>query len=389
MEPLISSQSFRNRIVILILITWGVVAALLLWQFRLISICSSHLDELTNRLLYFREAIHLPQPYRANQAIHLEQELELVQSLRIKIEAEQSSIWLARDVQQILYQTDRFIEQARGFLAIELLPIKLAERFRENRQYANTDSQLVINYFELAAFSFEALFGEHKNNPEIYRSLDRMLKDSWSLPSDQKERLQTALAEVAHFLGQYVEGEGRVKSLLNHKVYEEVDLLEDEYHHQLWWMMVIIISVSFGGMVCFMLLLLARQPLIFSSSVSDNRQIVNVDAVTHSLDIAKLTKKLNGNLTELQSILKTFLDKHQNDDEQIRKLIETDPMSAQLRCENLSVAAASIGADQLKSVALGMASELKEGRSPNPQVIENFSLSLAAIVSDVKRHLSC
>ncbi|WP_227647113.1 hypothetical protein, partial [Klebsiella pneumoniae] len=123
-------------------------------------------------------------------------------------------------MQQLLYQTDRFIEQARAFLAIELHPTELAERFRESRQRVHADPQLLSAYFQLGAFSFEALFADNRNSPEIYRSLDRILQDSLSLPSREQESLQVALAQVSRLLTQYAEGDNLVGKLLNHAVYE-------------------------------------------------------------------------------------------------------------------------------------------------------------------------
>ncbi len=63
--------------------------------------------------------------------------------------------------------------------------------------------QLLSAYFQLGAFSFEGLFADNRNSPEIYRSLDRILQDSLTLPNREQESLQVALAQVSRLLTQY------------------------------------------------------------------------------------------------------------------------------------------------------------------------------------------
>lgn len=75
MAQTLLNQGVRKKVVMAIFAAWSLVAALVLWQFSLISSSSRSLDELTNRLMHFRETLYFAQPYRANQAPNLELEL--------------------------------------------------------------------------------------------------------------------------------------------------------------------------------------------------------------------------------------------------------------------------------------------------------------------------
>ncbi|HFG1849144.1 TPA: Hpt domain-containing protein [Vibrio cholerae] len=388
MAQTLLNQGVRKKVVIAIFAAWSLVAALVLWQFSLISSSSRSLDELTNRLMHFRETLYFAQPYRANQAPNLELELSLVLALRMQIEAEQSRIWIRRDVQQLLYQTDRFVEQARAFLTIELHPTELAERFRESRQRVHADPQLLSAYFQLGAFSFEALFADNRNSPEIYRSLDRILQDSLTLPSREQELLQVALAQVSRLLTQYAEGDNLVGKLLNHAVYEEASMLEEEYHHQLWIMMVILVGASSIAMLCFIVLPSRPQFLPRSASNQENTKFHKLGGMSHQVNIALVEQTLNGDFEAVRQLLKVFLEDHKNDDEQIRSLLLSNPEAAQRHCHSLKSVAASLGAERLKQVAAEIESHLRAGQLPSERALDNLSAYLAETVREAEWHVS-
>lgn len=62
MAQTLLNQGVRKKVVMAIFAAWSLVAALVLWQFSLISSSSRSLDELTNRLMHFRETLYFAQP---------------------------------------------------------------------------------------------------------------------------------------------------------------------------------------------------------------------------------------------------------------------------------------------------------------------------------------
>lgn len=388
MEQILSNKRLRNNAVMTIFVVWGIVAALMLWQFYQISSSSRSLDELTNRLMHFRDTLYFSQPYRANHAPDLELELSLLLALRMQIEAEQSHVWFAGDVQQLLYQTDRFIEQARAFLNIELHPTELAELLRQNRQKVTQNDARLAEYFQLGALSFEALFADHRTNPDIYRSLDRLLKNSLSLPNEEQEHLQIALAYVSKLLTQYAEGDNIANKLLNHAVYEEASLLEEEYHRQLWSMIVILVFGSVLAMLSFMLLLSCRSFPVFPTQTHEEQERTPIDGVSSQVNIEQLKQALNGNMKSVHQLLNVFLEDHKQDDERIRTHIVNDPQMAQRVSHSLKSAAASLGAERLKNAAAEIESELQAGKMPSERVLDNLSSYLAKTVREVEWHMA-
>ncbi|ENM5925461.1 Hpt domain-containing protein [Vibrio mimicus] len=387
MEQLLSNKRFRNKAVMTIFVVWSIVATLILWQFHHISASTRNLEELTNRLMHFRDALYFPQPYRANQASDLELELSLLQALRMQIEAEHPNIWFAGDIQQLLYQTDRFVEQARSFTNIELHSTQLAELLHQSRQRVQSDDRLLGEYFQLGAFSFEALFAGLKNNPEIYRSLDRILKNSLSLPNAEQEHLQIALAQISRLLTQYAEGDNIANKLLKHAVYEEASLLEMEYHHQLWMMIVILVVSSLLAMFSFMLLLSCRQ---FQSSLITPQETslsCSMDGASSHVNIEQVKQSMNGNIESVRQLLNVFLEDHKTDDEQIRTLLLNDPDGAQRVSHSLKSVAASLGAERLKNAAAEIEGELRLGQMPSERLLDNLSSYLAKTVREAEWHV--
>ncbi|WP_154171546.1 Hpt domain-containing protein [Vibrio metoecus] len=388
MEKILSNKRLRNNAVMTIFVVWGIVAGLMLWQFHQISSSSRSLDELTNRLMHFRDTLYFSQPYRANQAPDLELELSLLLALRMQIEAEQSHVWFAGDVQQLLYQTDRFIEQARAFLNIELHPTELAELLRQNRQRVQQNDARLAEYFQLGALSFEALFADHRTNPDIYRSLDRLLKNSLSLPNEEQEHLQIALAYVSKLLTQYAEGDNIANKLLNHAVYEEASLLEEEYHHQLWSMMIILVFGTVLAMLSFMLLLSCRSFSVLPTRTHEEQECSSIGGASSQVNIEQLKQALNGNIKSVHQLLNVFLEDHKQDDERIRAHIVSDAQMAQRVSHSLKSAAASLGAERLKNAAAEIEGALQAGKMPSEQVLDNLSSYLAKTVREVEWHMA-
>lgn len=387
MERTLSSKPFKNKVVMTIFVVWSVIAASMMWQFHQISSSSSTLDELNNRLMHFRDTLYFSQPYRSNQVSDLELELSLLFALRMQIEAERTTLWYVADVQQLLYQIDRFIEQARAFLDIELQPTALAEALRQDRRNLHSNEALLNDYYQLGALSFEALFADRKNHPEIYRHLDHILRNSLRLPSREQAELQGALAQISRLLTQYAEGENIASKMLRHAVYEEASQLEEAYHHQLWLILIVLV---FSSLVCMLALWIV--PLYCAERVlkpEKNRLLdQQSDEKNSYVDIAHINQVLNGNLDSVRQLLNVFLEDHKNDDEKIRERLLSEPEVAQRISHSLKSVATSLGAERLKNTAAKVESELHSGKVPNEKVLDNLSTYLAHTVQEVEWHLA-
>lgn len=387
MEWIAVSKPFKNKVVMAIFVVWVGLATSVMWQFYQVSSSSSTLDELNNRLMHFRDSLNFSQPYRSKQASELELEISLLFSLRRQIEIERTTLFFVADVQQLLYQVDRFIEQMRGFLEIELQPTTLAELLRQNRQSNQSDEQLLNDYFQLGALSFEAMFADSRNHPEIYRHLDQLLKYSLSLPNDEQAQLQGALALLSRVLTKNAEGKNIVSKLLNHAVYEEASLLEATYHHQLWLILIFFVFISLVSMIALLILPSYCRPKAFR--VEHSSQVAYLEDKKNShVNIDHIQQMLNGSKDSVLQLLNVFLEDHKNDDEKIRALLVSAPEVAQRVSHSLKSVATTLGAQQLKNTAANIESKLHSGLIPNEMELENLTTYLAQTTQEVEQHLA-
>ncbi|MBJ7019124.1 histidine kinase, partial [Vibrio cholerae] len=116
-------------------------------------------------------------------------------------------------------------------------------------------------------------------------------------------------------LTQYAEGDNLVGKLLNHAVYEEASVLEEEYHHQLWVMMVMLVGASLIAMISFIVMSSCPQFLPRSASNRENTQPQELGGTSHQVNLAQVEQTLNGDFEAVRQLLKVFLEDHKNDDE--------------------------------------------------------------------------
>ncbi|MGF1908129.1 Hpt domain-containing protein [Vibrio kasasachensis] len=321
----------------------------------------------------FRSQLYFDIPYRAHLSEQQIKQLEDIADLRIELGQQPTFTWFQPDIQQLLFTTDRFIEQSQAFMATELAIKDLIIEIQEKRQQYSKRSEIAVYYYQLSAYTFEALFSSQASSSMAYRDLDELYTQSLSLSHQDKQELQMALADTSRVMGSFAQGMYLVERLINHSVHNEITLVEEQFHRSL--------ERTLGLGVVFSCLLMvfnmayyqrallkgykaskqADSPRDESESIEDSSKVVAVEQPepknivniieAKQIDFAGMLESLDNDSESLCMLLSVFIADHKNDVALITQLLSDSPDEAFRKAHSLKGVGGNLGANQLRDVA--------------------------------------
>lgn len=244
-------RSRKFKMILATLLLWGGSAIYLVLQSQSVHQNQMAIEELGNRADELRSSLYFSEPFRALQVDDIALDIQVIYSLRIQVENSFKSNLFLPDVNQLLYVTDRFLEDTREFLSIEMKVKNLAQSLSDARDKAGNSEQVVNLYNELSAYTFQALYAESQSNSEVYRAFDRILIASEDLDQDERKEIQVRLSNASVLLSEYAEVNFYVEKLIEHSVHDQLSLLEDKLHDVQRLFLILALVLSFVALLIF------------------------------------------------------------------------------------------------------------------------------------------
>ena len=166
----------------LLLVLWSVCIAVIASSYRSTSATKEQIYELGSSIQELRESFSFDVPYRVQMADSQALNLQLIYALRLQLDAHYQRSWFLPDINQLLFTTDRFIEQTQLYLDNTLDLLALADQIRAMRERNEQNIDIHQLYLRLGANVLDAIFSNNESSPEIYRDLDRIYSISNQLP---------------------------------------------------------------------------------------------------------------------------------------------------------------------------------------------------------------
>jgi len=415
--------SFIFKAITIVVAVWALSLLAVFAQYKQISKMSENIVDLSNSIMSFHNSLHFRPPYRVTNTNDMSLNIQLIYSQRVQLEKDYKASWLQPDVTHLIYVIDRFIDKSQLFLAKDLDVLNMVEQLKLYRNKYADQPELRQYYVELGSYMFEALFTEGEQSPEIYRSLDRIMQESLSLPETDRQHLQVTLAKVSTLLSQYAESNSVVDRLLKNEIYKETYSLEHQYHHLLSLLNISVVVMSILLLISLVVIVVIRERQIASviQSLSEpqptpqrnaepkNSNGIDVKSHTRSaslkgdklpvesraavesrtaveskIDIQQMLTSLNGDKESVKMLLKVFIEDHQNDGKNFKQLLNTDLSAAMRTAHSLKGVAATIGAVELRAIAVEIEAKLKQGELPDDQEIQRLVNRLEAAVKSAK-----
>lgn len=399
----------KNRLDLAVIVVWGVVMLAVLLQYRALEVTSRNLNELENSVGGLRNTLYFQSPYRTTRANDLALNIQVIYSLRLQLEADSDSNWFQPDLTQTLYVTDRFIEQTRSFLAVELSINELVEQLQALRERYAHQPDVQADYLKIGAFVLQALYTEGARSPELYRTFDALLKQSESLPTEAKDNLQRTLARVSTLLSHYAEGDNLVDKLLRHRVHNEIMSANTQYEERFKTLTILSMLSSAVAMLLLVILAMRREkwhaklqavpvaepalvmaesptPVVTPINPTFEPEVVIEEGA--AINIQRMLSSLNDDYDSVHMLLEVFIEDHRNDDEGLRQFLRTDSEAALRKAHSLKGVAGNLGADGLRDVALAIEMKLKHGSQPTESDLQKLSAHLKQTIESARYFLN-
>ncbi len=392
-------------------------------QYRATAKMSGNVVELGNNIMAFHNSLHFQSPYRVTHTNDMSLNLQLIYSLRVQLEADYEESWLQPDVTHLIYVVDKFIEKSQLFLNTDLDILTMVEQLKSLRTEYENRPEIRRYYVELGAYLFEALFTEGEQSPEIYRSLDKILVASQSMPSDDRQHLQLILAKVSKLLSQYAESGNLVDRLLQHEIYRELHTLEHKYYGMFGLINLLMFIVGTGLFASLLVLVLLErrrcrrmleafqleyeQTMSADHNVDQKHNVAQKNAtipkkessevlvssdhlpiaelpVESKIDIQQMLSSLNDDKESVKMLLRVFIEDHYEDCEKLRGQIASDLGAAMRTAHSLKGVAGTIGANELRVIAIDIEAKLKQEEVPTEAEIQDLGQCLDQTVKSAQ-----
>ncbi|MDE1240929.1 Hpt domain-containing protein [Vibrio aestuarianus] len=402
-------NGIKVRYYLLILLGWVISIGMVYWQNHSSYQTMSAVEELGNSVDELRSSLYFKEPYRSARANDLALNIQLLYSLRLQLEVEHRVHLFQPDIQQLLHVTDRYIQLTRSYLSIELKIQELVEQLKLLRDKPTTPPEVQQKYTTLGAYVFEAMFSDMEQNPQIYRTLDRLYVEAQQLPPAQKQELEQSLAQASELLNQYAQGAYLVQNLLRHSIYQQITHVEDQYHYLLKSYGYVITAISAIAMLLMgWLLSIPKRVTVEVEPVEadkeeavlkepEARRIEANDAidmaspvpkyVDSKINIEQMLDALNGDNDSVKMLLGVFIQDHSQDAEQLEMLIHSDRKRAQRRVHSLKSVAANLGAEGLKQISYEIEQVLDKGSMPSEKQLHLLAKYLSSTIESAQLHL--
>ncbi|MBN3575830.1 Hpt domain-containing protein [Vibrio neptunius] len=394
----------------LIIVVWVIGMTVLSFSYRSNVMTMSQVGELSNSIDELKYSLFREPAYRAELTDGQSLNLQLIYALRLQIEATYEQSWLTPDVNQLLYITDRFIEQTKIFLDNELALISLVDQAQFTRAKYQDNNELRSHYYHLSANVLEALFSSNKSNPQVFRELDQLYVESESLPALQKQDLQQLLSKTSAVLGSYAQGSYVIEKMMTHSIHKQINVVETQYHLQ--QRNLVISGVVYSG-ICLlaMILIISRftgvQRMVErSEKVEDNSQkevqsivettqestsIVTAAAALDDgpeIDLDGMLDSLGNDYESVCMLLEVFVDDHTGDAERIAQLLNDAPEEALRKAHSLKGVGGNLGALKLREAAGKVEQAIKDDIGSVSGLLEELKARLDKAILEAQTFLN-
>ncbi|EIV8468705.1 Hpt domain-containing protein [Vibrio vulnificus] len=396
-------------------------------------------EEVGNKI----EEVHAAFSYKREQRIQKLDEIslnvQLIYALRVQLEATYVHSFFAPDITQFLHVTDRYIDSVKTILQIDSrLSDLVAEVRRQRLQQTHADS--ILSFALLGSYISEATLSNSTRLSPVFKDIDNLVLLSNELEEAQRVPLQKLLAQSAVVLGQNAEVNHLVNQVSTHEVYAQQSWLEEQYHHIVLQSIVIVIAVSGLCFLGLLWLLYWGNTLVKSPQQSAENEVLHVPTETlkerlssqavqteerpeqssRQSDTALLEQRteidrnrsmsttvvpqgseelppikidlmmdsLSGDEESVQMLLSVFVQDHADEHSNFVATYRDDPETARRIVHNLKGVAASLGADDLRKVAMEIESSMKHGHEPTEQQLQQLKECIDKTVAYAHRILN-
>jgi HPt (histidine-containing phosphotransfer) domain-containing protein len=401
---------FVYKAIAIIGVIWLLCVSVIFVQYRQTAKMSDDVVELGNHIMSFHNSLHFRSPYRVIHTNDMSLNVQLIYSLRVQLEADYEDSVFQPDVTHLVYVIDKFIEKSQMFLSSDLDVLDMVEQLKLLRSEYENQPDIRRYYVELGAYLFEALFTEGEQSPEIYRSLDQIMVASQAMSPDDRQHLQLTLAKVSKLLSQYAESGNLVNRLLQHEIYQELHTLENEYFKLFGFINVLLLVLS-GLLIASLLIVVifsqrrckhAVESLCNGEASSANEQSTDQNkgkkevltdvqhlpvagtSVESKIDIPQMLSSLNDDKESVKMLLRVFIEDHYEDCEKLQMQISSDLGAAMRTAHSLKGVAGTIGANELRIIAIDIEAKLKREEIPTDEEIQNLTKSLDETVKSAQ-----
>ncbi|EGU41595.1 signal transduction histidine kinase [Vibrio ichthyoenteri ATCC 700023] len=413
-----------------LILIWALVLSAMVVNYHKTEAKMLKIELLGDSIEEFRSRLFFDAPYRVNLVDQQVSNLENIEALHDELVQGADTDWFSPDIQQLLFTTEWFVEQSRAFVDTELALVALIGQIQEKRLAYVDQPDIVVYYYRLSAYVFEALFSSKSQASVAYRDLDNLYTQSLSLADTDKQQLQVVLANTSQVMGSYAQGSYLVAQLVSHSVHAEVTAIGEQYHRLLAQHLLVGALFSGGAMLLLMVLwyrsgvllttrlsssakqTTATQPQVETSG--DASQIVteNVSATpsSHSEEIQApivaetlasepslveqeinfplMLDSLGDDRESLCMLLEVFIDDHQNDVAAISRLLNDAPDEAIRKAHSLKGVGGNLGADRLRDIA-GKVEEALQNDSPQvPKLLMVLDTHLSKAIAEAREFLA-
>lgn len=400
-----------------VVVIWILGIATLMFAYRSSVVTMSQVSELSNSIDEIKYGMFQEPSYRTSQTQDQALKLQVIHALRLQMAASYEQNWLTLDMGQLLYTTDRFIEQMKAFLDNELELVALVDQIQALRAKYQKDSQLSNYYAELGMNVLAALFSSNQSNPQVFREIDQIYVQSETLPKLQKKHLQHLLSKTSALLSSYAQGNYAIEKIMDNSIYSQIALVENEFHSQQN-------QLVFGGLVLSGLCLLAllgvnyrvaagqaeqrtlepeeQVPEHLDEQVSQYKDLdtankteaiplVNSAPAHHNepeIDLDVMLESLGNDHDSVCMLLQVFVDDHTGDAEKIAEMLHNSPEEALRKAHSLKGVGGNLGAKRLRIAAGNVEQALKEGSGSVTELLAELKVCLDKAINEAQTFLS-
>ncbi|NIY92684.1 Hpt domain-containing protein [Vibrio diazotrophicus] len=395
-------SNFIYKSIAIIGVIWLLCVLAIFAQYRQTAKMSDDVVELGNNIMSFHNSLHFRSPYRVIHTNDMSLNIQLIYSLRVQLEADYERSFFQPDVTHLLYVIDKFIEKSQLFLSSDLDILNMVEQLKLLRSEYQHQPEIRHFYVDIGAYLFEALFTEGEQSAEIYRSLDQIMVASQAMSPDDRQHLQLTLAKVSKLLSHYAESGNLVNRLLQHEVYQELYTLEHEYFKLFGFINTLLMLLGVLLIASLIIVVLFNQrlsrkafELLDSDQVQEQvaeknsaqtkqnkekeslasvQQVPSVSTSFESkIDIPQMLSSLNDDKESVKMLLRVFIEDHYEDSEKLQQQISSDLGAAVRTVHSLKSVAGTIGATELRMIAMEIEAKLKREEMPSEKEIQELA----------------
>ncbi|GAB2655981.1 Hpt domain-containing protein [Vibrio panuliri] len=389
-----------------LVLLWFVTIAAITYNFQATEQRVEQIEQLGGHIQEFRNSLYFDKPYRSDMTAQQKQRLTQITELCEQLKKTPHLAWSQPDIEQLLFSTQRFVELSQAYIDTELALKELIASIQQRRLQFNTDPDIQAFYYKLSAYVFEALFSAQSSNSMAYRDLDTLYSQSLTLQSDQRQLLQTALAQTSSVMGSFAQGGYLVEQLANHSVHQEVRDIETRYHHSMTMAVVVGVVVS-GALILFLMTLYHRRLVTKTTSDSEQTNESSSQSYRHEvvapsmasptpepvepttsdevqIDFAVMLDSLGDDKEAMCMLLEVFINDHQDDVAQISSSLQSAPDEAKRKAHSLKGVGGNLGAYQLRDIAGQIEVAIEQDVTQVPQLLPQLDSKLKLAIKEAQ-----